>query len=154
MSIHLLERRIDLPISPERVWTFIATPRNLNQLTPPELNFRIVSPVPELMYDGLIIRYAISIPLFGTHDWLTEIKHIQPGRSFVDEQRCGPYRLWYHKLEPLPDGQCRMLDRVHYQLPFGPLGDLVHRYRVEPMLQRIFDFRAAKLTELFAGPSS
>ena len=38
-----------------------------------------------------------------------------------------------------------MRDRVRYALPFGPLGTLVRA-----LLARIFDFRFARVRELFA----
>ena len=149
--MHLLEREIILNVEIEKLWQFMATPANLNELTPPELQFKIVSELPERMYNGLLIQYQISIPLFGQWHWLTEIKHIREGEYFVDEQRIGPYRLWYHQhlLEPCGEQQTRMIDRVSYQLPFGIFGRLVARFRVTKMLDNIFDYRAKRLTELF-----
>ena len=148
--MHILEREIILAADPETLWEFLSTPVNLNDLTPPELHFQILSDVPEKMYNGLTILYEIQIPLFGKRRWLTEIKHIEQGAFFVDEQRIGPYKLWYHqhRIEPF-ENKTRMIDRVSYQLPFGPLGRLVHRLWVKKMLTEIFDFRAARLTELF-----
>jgi hypothetical protein len=32
----------------------------------------------------------IRLPLLGPRRWVIEIQHIQPHRSFVDEQRKGP----------------------------------------------------------------
>ncbi len=149
--MHRLERSIDLDVSCEELWDFIATPKNLNLLTPPDLEFEILSELPERMYDGLMILYRIRIPLFGRWRWLTEIKHIRDGVSFVDEQRVGPYRLWYHQHEirPLGEGRTRMFDRVDYALPFGPLGVVVQRLWVAGMLEGIFEFRRKKLLELF-----
>jgi len=149
--MHFLEREIILNAEVETVWAFMATPANLNELTPPELNFQIVSELPDKMYNGLTVLYLIRIPLFGKRRWLTEIKHIREGEYFVDEQRIGPYRLWYHEhsIEPLGDKQTRMVDRVSYQLPFGILGYLVHQFWVKNMLDTIFDYRAKRLSEQF-----
>jgi ligand-binding SRPBCC domain-containing protein len=149
--MHQLERKMVISASAEQVWDFLATPLNLDRLTPPELKFRILSSVPETMYDGLLIRYQIGIPLFGRWQWLTEIKHIAAGHRFVDEQRRGPYRFWYHQHEivPLDDGHTRMIDRVTYQLPFGLLGELVHLFYVRATLERIFAYRQEKLREIF-----
>ena len=102
-------------------------PENLNRITPPELDFEIITDLPDEMLNGLIIEYRIGIPLLGKQGWLTEIKHIRPQHSFVDEQRVGPYQLWYHyhEITEVEDG-VRFIDRVHYALPFGPLGALAH----------------------------
>lgn len=149
--MHTLEREIIINAPAEEVWEFLATPVNLDRLTPPELRFRILSEVPEQMFNGLMILYEIGIPLFGRWRWLTEIKHVVPGRSFVDEQRRGPYRFWYHhhEIAPREDGRTQMVDRVTYQLPFGPLGELVHAVQVKQMLEKIFDYRSDKLAEIF-----
>jgi ligand-binding SRPBCC domain-containing protein len=150
--MHFLERDTVLNVSPERLWDFLATPSNLNELTPADLHFQVLSELPDQMYNGLTILYSIRVPLFGTRRWLTEIKHIRVGEYFVDEQRIGPYRFWYHQhiLEPVGENRTRMIDRVSYQLPFGPLGLLVHEVWVKKMLDRIFNYRAARLARLFA----
>jgi len=149
--MHVLEREIFLNQTLENVWQFMATPTNLNELTPPELNFRIISELPEEMYNGMIIEYRIRIPWFGHWRWLTEIKHIREGEYFVDEQRIGPYRLWYHehRIEAVDENHTRMIDRVSYCLPFGILGILVHELWVKKMLHNIFAYRSARLSELF-----
>jgi len=122
-------------------------------LSPPHLAFEVRSELPETMFNGLIIEYRIRLPLWGRRRWVTEIKHIRPGRSFVDEQRIGPYAFWYHihDIEKLNSQKTRMRDLVYYRLPFGPLGRLVQRFLVEEMLQEIFDFRKKRLEEIFPG---
>lgn len=149
--MHSLERKIILPIRQEELWDFVATPVNLNQLTPPELDFKILSDLPERMYNGLTVLYEIKIPIFGRRRWLTEIKHIRDGISFVDEQRLGPYSLWYHyhEVEALDTNQSRMIDRVHYRLPMEPLSRPIHELWVKKMLNDIFDYRSEKLKDLF-----
>ncbi len=150
--MHFLEREIVLNTKIENLWQFMATPANLNALTPPQLHFQIVSPLPDRMYNGLIIQYLIKIPLFGRWQWLTEIKHIRAGEYFVDEQRLGPYRLWYHQhlLEPVGEEKTRMVDRVSYRLPFGVVGMVVHELWVKKLLNDIFAYRAQRLLQLFA----
>jgi ligand-binding SRPBCC domain-containing protein len=149
--MHVIDKKITLHAAPQEVWAFLATPLNLNELTPPDLEFRILSDLPDKMYNGLMITYEIAIPLFGTHRWLTEIKHINEGVSFVDEQRVGPYKLWYHQhfIEPVGEEMTRMIDRVTYLLPFGLLGRLVHKVKVKHMLEEIFNYRTQRLYELF-----
>lgn len=148
--MHLLEREITLNTDPETLWAFLSTPVNLNELTPPELHFKILSEVPDKIYNGLTILYEIEIPVFGNRRWLTEIKHIEEGNYFVDEQRVGPYKLWYHQHRiEASDNKTRMIDRVCYQLPFGVLGLLVHKLWVRKMLETIFNYRASRLEERF-----
>ncbi len=65
--IHLLEQHQVLPVPVETVWQLIQNPANLDSITPPDLQFSIVSPVPQIMYDGLIIEYRLRVPYFGSN---------------------------------------------------------------------------------------
>ncbi len=136
----------------EECWNFLKNPENLNEITPPDLDFRIMSPVPQDMYDGLIIEYRISIPLFGVQRWVAEIKHIRPKKSFVDEQRIGPYAFWYHyhELTATPGG-VKLIDRVHYSVPYGIFGRLLHGLFIKKTLQRIFAYRHVKISEILGN---
>lgn len=153
MSLHELRRAQDLAVDTATAWDFLATPRNLDRITPPDLHFTILSGLPERMYAGQLIRYHVGIPFFGRWDWLTEIRHLDPGRSFVDECRHGPYSLWYHehRLEALDDGRTRMHDHVTYRLPGGILGDILHALHVRGQLRHIFAHRSRVLQEIFPG---
>ena len=150
--MYTLERQQWVPVPSGVLWDFIQNPANLDSITPPDLRFTIVSEVPAVMHDGLIIEYRLRVPVFGHQSWITEIKHIRPGHSFVDEQRLGPYRFWYHyhELQPEKDGTI-MLDRVHYRLPGGPVGRLLHLLVVRRTLARIFSFRQRQLAALFSS---
>ena len=148
-TVHELRREQIIATDMPSAWTFIRSPANLNRITPDNMEFSIVSDVPDVMRSGLMIEYAIRLPLLGRQRWLTEIKHVVEGRSFVDEQRVGPYRLWshYHEIAPAERG-VRFLDRVTYAMPFGPLGEIVHRFHVSGELRRIFDFREHAMREI------
>ena len=145
-------RRTTLLHAPlDTVWAYFSDPRNLNALTPPDLHFEILGE-PGAMHEGQLIAYRIRIAPGVRVQWLTEIRHVTPGVSFVDEQRIGPYRLWYHehRFEAV-DGGVRMTDQVTYALGFGPLGDLAHAVWVGRELRRIFDYREKRVAELFPG---
>ena len=149
--MYRLERNFPIDVDPLILWDFIATPRNLDQITPPDLEFKILSNVPETMYDGLLIEYEIKIPLFGRRRWLTEISEIKAGESFIDMQIKGPYRFWRHYHQLLPSGinASLMVDRIDYELPFGPLGAMAHSLVVENQLKAIFDYREKTLLQIF-----
>jgi ligand-binding SRPBCC domain-containing protein len=153
MAIYTLRRTTRLPVPPEQAWAFFSDPRNLPRLTPEGMGFRVVSELPAHMYAGMMIEYRVcpvaGIPL----RWLTEITHVRDGAYFVDEQRCGPYALWHHEhhFRPQRDGGTEMEDVVTYVPPFGVLGRLAHPLLIAPRLRRIFDYRAARITELFAA---
>jgi ligand-binding SRPBCC domain-containing protein len=144
-----MKRTQELGCTQLKAWSFIRKPENLNEITPPDMQFRMCSEVPEEMYEGLIIEYRVKIPFVGTRKWVSEIKHIREGQSFVDEQRVGPYAFWYHYhlIEPMERG-VRMTDEIHYDVPFGPLGRLAHAILIKPTLEKIFNYRELRLVEL------
>ncbi|MGV3459418.1 MAG: SRPBCC family protein [Flavobacterium sp.] len=146
-SIHTTQK---LPISLQEAWDFIANPQNLAVITPDTMGFKTISGDDRQMFAGQIIEYTIT-PLLGLKmSWVTEITHVQDKAFFVDEQRHGPYAFWHHKhfLKEIPGG-VEMEDIVHYKVPMGLLGRLVHPFLVKPKLEEIFEYRRKKLVELF-----
>ena len=147
--VHALHREQFIPAPLDEVWAYFATPQNLNALTPPSMHFTIEGN-PGPMFAGQLIAYRIRLGPGVRVRWLTEIRHVEAGKFFVDEQRMGPYRLWYHEhhYEAVAGG-VRMTDHVTYALPFGPLGDLVHAVWVRRTLKQIFDFRYQAVAKLW-----
>lgn len=149
--VHTIHSSQILRSSMERAWDFFSDPRNLAKITPPELDFKILTELPDRIHPGMMIEYRVR-PLLGIPvRWLTEITHVEPGKYFVDEQRIGPYRIWHHEhhFRQLDDGQIEMTDRVTYVLPFSPLSDLIHPFLVRPQLAKIFAYREKAVNELF-----
>lgn len=140
----------ELNTTKDEIWKFISHPSNLNNITPPEMDFTIISEVPEKMYSGLLIQYNVKLPLLGTSEWVTEIKHIKHQKQFVDEQRIGPYKLWYHfhGLEEL-EGGVKMIDHVRYVPPYGVLGKMVNSLMIRSKLREIFNYRREILEERY-----
>ncbi len=152
-AIHHLERRQVIPIPLQEAWDYFATPRNLEEMTPASLSFQIQWGGEEPMHPGQLIGYRVKVAPGTYVNWLTEITVVEPGVAFVDEQRRGPYRLWHHlhRFMSVPGGtQC--LDRVRYELPFGPLGAALHALWIKRQLMHIFDFRTDHLVRRF-GPA-
>ena len=152
MGIHVLNTTQIIAASLDECWAFFSDPRNLAKITPPELDFRVLSELPPKVHPGMMIEYRVR-PLFGIpFTWLTEITHVGEPRYFVDEQRVGPYALWHHEhwFRALEDGRTEVRDCVHYIVPFGPLGELVRPFLVEPQLQKIFRFRNEAVAQIFA----
>jgi ligand-binding SRPBCC domain-containing protein len=142
---HTLTREQRLPAPPDEVFPFFADAGNLEAITPPWLNFHIVTPRPIDMRVGTLIEYRLTLHRVPVA-WLTRIEEWVPGERFVDAQIHGPYALWHHTHEFEPDGDGTLMrDTVRYALPFGPLGEIARRAFVARDLQRIFDFRAQEL---------
>ena len=149
MKLYRLSRTQLLPTDLEDAWAFFSNPRNLARITPPALDFRIVSDLPREIHPGLIVAYTLAPLLPGLRiSWVTEITTAEKPWLFVDEQRFGPYRFWHHQhhFRSLGDG-VEMRDLVHYRLPLGLFG-LLAAPLVQRRLQAIFDFRRDFLARL------
>jgi ligand-binding SRPBCC domain-containing protein len=151
LAEYLLQRQALIRARLDDVFDFFSDARNLEQITPPWLRFRIVTPEPIEMKAGARIRYRLRIAGVPLR-WDTCITHWEPGKSFVDRQERGPYRLWTHthSFEPVGDGVL-MGDIVRYALPYGPLGRLAHALWVRKALARIFDYRLERIRERFGA---
>ena len=153
MAVYSLKAVQQLPVSIDRAWDFFSSPANLQLITPPEMDFRVISfHHGTKIYPGQIIEYKLK-PLLGISVyWMTEITHVQEGRSFVDEQRFGPYSLWHHQHHFRSiDGGVEMTDIVHYKLPLAFVGQLAHGLLVRKKLNRIFQYRHQKIEELLGA---
>ena len=150
MQVHRIQQSQFIQISLDEAWSFFATPRNLEAMTPSFLHFEILSEIPETLHSGLMIEYRIKAVAGVPMTWLTEIKHVEPLKRFVDEQRRGPFPFWFHEHRfKAVDGGIIMEDEVHYVMPWGLLGLLIHRIFIRSRLEEIFRFRMAYLSERF-----
>lgn len=102
------------------------------------------------MYSGQLISYKVSPLPFMRVTWITEIKNVEPKRYFIDEQKVGPFELWYHQHFFVEHGSgVQMTDEVSYAIPFGILGRLANAMVVENQLKTIFNFREEKIKSIF-----
>lgn len=146
MRVREFSTELWLPPAPEQLFPFFADAANLDTLTPPWLNFHIVTPLPVTMRAGTLIDYRLRIRGVLVR-WRTRISVWQPPHRFVDEQIRGPYRQWIHEHTfEARDGGTRARDVVRYAVPFD---FIAHRWLVRPDVERIFRYRSAALTQRF-----
>lgn len=144
------ERKQFLPVGIEQAWAFVSNPRNLARITPASLDFRIISQIPDEMYDGLVIKYKVR-PLLGIPvTWESLIKNIQEPHQFTDEQIKGPYVFWSHVhiLNEVPGG-VMMEDVIKYIPPMDRVLPWLNSCVVMPQLKEIFNFRSQMLKKFF-----
>ena len=151
MRLHVLRREQHLSKPPEESFAFFGDAHNLEDITPPWLGFRVVTPRPIAMGPGALIEYRLRLHGLPIR-WRTQIAVWDPPRRFVDVQLDGPYRLWHHTHEFEPEGEgTRMTDVVRYALPLGPLGEIAHAVLVRRDVEAIFDHRAEAIPALLDG---
>ena len=150
VKIHQLVQQQTLPISIEQAWEFFSDPKNLNEITPDDLGFRITHCPEGKMYEGEIITYRVKVAPMIWVRWVTEIKAVEEGVSFIDEQRAGPYRFWHHRhhFREVPEG-VEMTDTVNYSVGMGIFGEIAGVLFVHAKLQHVFRSRRELLAKRF-----
>ena len=134
-----------VPSTLEDTFAFFSNAANLERITPPWLNFRIVTPQPIAMHEGTeityrIVLYGIPIP------WTSRIDVWEPGARFVDRQVRGPYRWWRHehRFDAAPGAGTRPR-----RSPVSPRAAWLTRWKVRGDVERIFAYRGEALKTLF-----
>lgn len=151
MKIYYYKTEQFLSTDINTAWNFFSSAKNLARITPPELDFNILTALDEKdIYQGMLIEYTIT-PLFGILlNWQTQILTIKKPEMFIDKQLKGPYKIWEHSHEFIQTEKgVLMKDSVKYLLPFGILGNIAHSLFVRRKIERIFNYRKQVLNKIF-----
>lgn len=148
MQTRILERTTIINRPRIEVFEFFSKAENLNKITPPDLNFKILSGSVE-MKKGALINYRIKI-LSIPFQWQTLISEWNPPHSFADTQLKGPYARWLHIHNFYEEnGQTVMHDRVEYCAPGWIFEPIFEYFLVKRKLEKIFDYRQKSCETLF-----
>ncbi|MGG5210209.1 SRPBCC family protein [Chryseobacterium sp. MIQD13] len=149
---HRLYREQQLNCTIETAWKFFSSANNISEITPKDMNFIVLTTMEnDEIYEGMLIDYYVS-PLFGIKmKWQTEIIKVDFQKSFIDFQKKGPYKLWHHHHEFVPNEKgVLMKDTIDYELPMGFLGEIARPLFVKKKLEHIFDYRYKVLEKMFS----
>lgn len=149
MQIRTLHRKQWIARPLTEVFSFFCEARNLDLITPSWLHFKVLRQTENELRAGTMIDYELNwhgMPL----EWTSRIEEWRPPGQFADLQVKGPYRYWHHthSFEAV-DGGTLIRDTIRFAVPFGALGDLVAGWVVRRDVERIFDYRARKITAIF-----
>lgn len=133
----------------EEIFPFFSDAGNLEEITPEILSFKVTEVSTPKIQEGTLINYKLKIHGIPIR-WQTHIDEWNPPVKFVDTALKGPYSLWHHThtFEDLGEGTL-MVDRIRYALPVGYLGWIVANWTVKKDIQKIFEFRRQKISEIF-----
>jgi len=146
MTTHLFTCENWLPETRAKVFSFFSNARNLQSITPPWLNFEILTPGEIRMHAGAYIDYRLRVRRLPLQ-WRSEITEWVPMVRFVDVQRRGPYRYWKHTHTFFDlDGGTLCRDEVEYAVPGGRL---INWLLVRRDIEKIFSYRAQALPRHF-----
>lgn len=137
-----------VPLKPEEIFRFFCRAENLEALTPPWLNFKIVSKSSEEINKGTVIDYKLKIHGLPVY-WKTLIVDWQKNSFFIDEQKKGPYSKWHHlhTFEQVPGG-CLLRDEVTYRVPVAIIGKMLLGGWISKDVSQIFNYRQEKIQAL------
>lgn len=148
-KIYILAFDQQVPRPLPEVFAFFSRAENLEVLTPPWLNFKILEVTPQPIQPGTLINYSLrvhGIPL----RWTSEIVEWEPPHRFVDLQLRGPYKLWRHEHRfEARDGGTLISDTISLALPLGVLGQIAYKLKVHSDVDEIFAFRKTEIRTLF-----
>lgn len=141
----------------ERVFSFFQDPRNLSEITPDWLDFRMLDyEAGARVFEGAEYDYSIRwLPWLRRTRWRSRIAQYRPPERFTDIQVMGPYSSWehLHTFEEISEGT-RIKDTVTYRLPYGLIGQYLHRIIIKSQLEDIFSYRAVRINEWAEGTFS
>ncbi len=147
---HVIEREQFVRCPVEQAFSFCADPASLPRITPQDMSFRVRTKLPVEMREGVEIDYDIRIGGFPVL-WRSRIDVWKPGSCFVDRQVHGPYRAWRHEHKFVRvAGGTRVLDRVEFELPFGPFGAPALPL-VRQQLDQLFDHRKMAIARILTN---
>ena len=147
--MHILTKTtvINKPLS--EVFEFFSNAENLNKITPPDMQFKILTPLPIIIKKGTLIDYKIKVNGIP-FNWQTEITEWEPNKRFIDKQLKGPYRVWIHEHTfEEKDGKTIMNDHVQFLSPGWFLEPIINKLFIEKKVKGIFAYREKILTNLF-----
>jgi hypothetical protein len=148
----VFERRCPVPVSADELYAWHARPGALQRLVPPWERVALVSQTGGVADGRVVMRNTIAGPIKAL--WVAQHGDHVPGRRFTDVQEQGPFTRWAHThaFEPTVDGS-ELVDHIEYQVPLGPLGQLVAGRPIAARLDRMFDFRHQRTREDLARHS-
>ncbi|PKB14984.1 SRPBCC family protein [Flavobacterium sp. 5] len=149
--IHQLYREQQLHCDIATAWAFFSNPENLSAITPKDMGFVVLTKnANSSIYEGMEIDYIVSPVLGIPMKWKTQITQVDYQKSFTDFQAKGPYKLWNHFHEFIPNENGVLIrDTVDYELPMWIFGTLAHSLFVKSKLEAIFNYRFQVLEKIF-----
>lgn len=127
--------------SAARVFAFHEEPGAIESLQPTWMNTRIVQP-PTSLAVGTVVIVEMRIGPFWQRVVAEHIAY-EAGHLFRDRMVQGPFSKWEHthRVEPVTESSCHLIDEIEYELPLGLLGTLLGGNIARHQLERLFEFR-------------
>jgi uncharacterized protein (TIGR01777 family) len=149
MSTRTVAFATEIPLSADTVYAWHTRPGAMERLVPHWEELKVLER--EGVFGAGSVTFEVGVgPLRAR--WKAVYRDTIPGRQFVDVQEEGPFASWAHThaFEPIGPDRCRVSDRIEFEMPFGPAGELASG-AVEHRMARAFAYRHATLRDDLAS---
>lgn len=148
-SYHELKMEQWIPKPIDEAFAFFKEAKNLEKITPDEMNFKVLNQSTENIQEGTVFNYSLLVHKFPMR-WKSKITDWNPKSHFSDIQINGPYDYWFHRHDfEEKDGGTLIKDHVLYKVPFNIAGDLIVNRFIRNDLEKVFTYRQKKINEIF-----
>jgi ligand-binding SRPBCC domain-containing protein len=150
--IHEFEQQVRLGVPAREAFAWHLRDGAFERLLPPGDDTRVLSRTGRLEDDSM--RVELSVPVLGPIRQRWSIRHedFVADRRFADVIERGPFRSWRHehRIEPIDDVSCRLVDHIRFELPLGWIGSVgglpIAMRRLVPMFRHRHAVTADDLT--------
>src|SRR5262245_28165432 len=88
--VPVFEASCNVACTTDALFDFLTRPANLALVAPPEMDLSLGTAPERLALDAVLTVYTRRWGL--TQRFITQVTAFEPGRSFVEEQRMGPFK--------------------------------------------------------------
>jgi len=149
MSSQTFHHEVQIEAPAAEVFAFFERPDAFELLSPPWASVEVLEQKGTIRNgDGKTLQIALG-PL--KQKWQLEHCDYKQGEQFKDVQVAGPFRAWAHthRVEPVSENACLVVDDIEYQMPGGMLGRMVGGGYMERELAKLFTYRTEVLQQHF-----
>ena len=138
-----------IPKTKEEVFDFFSSEKNLEKITPPYLNFKVLGKDTPEIQEGTIINYELKLHGIPMR-WKSLISNFEKNNTFIDQQLKGPYSKWVHQHDFISTHHgCLITDDIVYKVPLGLIGRIFAGAYVRNDVRKIFKYRQSVIGEVF-----
>jgi len=141
----------EIAASAEVVFRFHERPDAFERLQPPWQTSEILQP-PSSLEVGTEVILRVKVGPFWRRIVARHVAY-EPGVMFTDRMVEGPFARWEHehRVTPVDEHRCRLIDDIDYALPLGRLGRWFGGSMARSQLERLFSYRHRVTREVCEG---
>lgn len=146
---HRAETWIETDVA--KAFQFFSDTKNLERITPPEYELKVLSQSTVKPKEGTTFEYAMKCKGIQVK-CKSHVMEWMENHKMASTHEKGPYAFWYHSLqfEKLKNGTL-LVEKVLYRWKYGFFGEMFCQTALRSHLIEIFRYRMRKAKELLKG---